>query len=96
LVIGGEVSCWGETVSGANIQERMWPRTAAAAERLWTNPTGQADSTTTVRMAEMVCRLNRRGIAAAPIAPGIIDRQKKRQLGVFLMFIFSPTGYCAN
>ena len=34
-IVGGEVCAWGEFLSPEDIDSRIWPRTAAAAERFW-------------------------------------------------------------
>nr|XP_027119180.1 beta-hexosaminidase 3-like isoform X1 [Coffea arabica] len=69
LVMGGEVCMWGERVDGSDIEQTIWPRAAAAAERLWTPYDKVAKDTTEVteRLAHFRCLLNQRGVAAAPL-----------------------------
>ncbi|OWM70094.1 hypothetical protein CDL15_Pgr025944 [Punica granatum] len=71
LVIGGEVCMWGETVDTSNVQQTIWPRAAAAAERLWSTkdstPTRNVNATALPRLQYFRCLLNRRGVQAAPV-----------------------------
>ncbi|KAL4376864.1 hypothetical protein GQ457_02G023070 [Hibiscus cannabinus] len=70
LVLGGEVCMWGETVDASNVQQTIWPRAAAAAERLWSKREAVSvrniTSTILPRYHYFRCLLNRRGVQAAP------------------------------
>ncbi|XP_060530848.1 probable beta-hexosaminidase fdl [Cylas formicarius] len=37
-IIGGEVCLWTEQLDETSLDQRLWPRTAAFAERVWTDP----------------------------------------------------------
>ncbi|CAL5191437.1 unnamed protein product [Lathyrus oleraceus] len=71
LVLGGEVCMWGETADASDVQQTIWPRAAAAAERLWSPRDSTSAKNVTVtalpRLQHFRCLLNRRGVAAAPV-----------------------------
>ncbi|EOY18354.1 Beta-hexosaminidase 1 isoform 3 [Theobroma cacao] len=70
LVLGGEVCMWCEMADTSNVQQTIWPRAAAAAERLWSKrePVSARNITLTAlpRYQYFRCLLNRRGVQAAP------------------------------
>jgi len=65
LVIGGEACMWSEFVDASNLSPRVWPRAAAAAERLWSTVTVDFDEADR-RLEEHLCRLNGRGVPTQP------------------------------
>jgi len=66
LMLGGGGEMWGETVDTSDIQQTIWPRLGAIAERLWSpRDVNSADAAST-RYSSFRCLLNRRGVAAAP------------------------------
>uniref|UniRef100_A0A0D6R4V9 Beta-hexosaminidase n=1 Tax=Araucaria cunninghamii TaxID=56994 RepID=A0A0D6R4V9_ARACU len=68
LVIGGEACMWGETADASDVQQTIWPRAAAAAERLWSAVEDTSDlSIALPRLEYFRCLLNQRGIPAAPV-----------------------------
>ena len=63
LIAGGEACLWGELTDGVNLEQKLWPRTAAAGEILWKGPMKLEESTTR-RLAEMRERLVAKGLRA--------------------------------
>src|SRR6266576_4634582 len=54
-VLGGEATMWGEWVSAETIDSRIWPRTAAIAERLW-SPRSVTDVDNMYRRLSVISR----------------------------------------
>eukprot|EP00761_Pharyngomonas_kirbyi_P009500 gb/GECH01009516.1/.p1 GENE.gb/GECH01009516.1/~~gb/GECH01009516.1/.p1 ORF type:complete len:728 (+),score=173.26 gb/GECH01009516.1/:1-2184(+) len=72
-MLGGEVSMWGEHVHQFNFDSRVWPRAAAAAERLWTSEERIGSVTDAVpRFRLQQCRMNTvaRNLTSAALDPG--------------------------
>ena len=66
-VLGGHGEMWGETVDASDLEQTVWPRLAAIAERLW-SPRDMTDAAKALpRIENFRCLLNRRGVRAAPV-----------------------------
>ncbi|KAG0054881.1 hypothetical protein BGZ83_010219 [Gryganskiella cystojenkinii] len=72
-VIGGEAAIWSEQSDPTVVDSKVWPRTAAYAESLWSgNRNAEGYKRTTelsARIFEFRERLLERGINAAPLVP---------------------------
>lgn len=68
LVLGGHGEMWGETVDGSDLQQTVWPRLAAIAEKLWSPRASTQDGAAALpRIRAFRCLLLQRGVAAAPV-----------------------------
>ena len=61
-VLGGEAAMWSELVTPLNIDSRIWPRTAAIAERLWSSAEVNDMNSLRKRLKTISFRLEELGI----------------------------------
>jgi len=66
LIVGAEANCWGENVDRATLDDRIWSRGGAVAERLW-SPANITDLIeAAIRLSTFRCKLARRGVMSGP------------------------------
>jgi len=67
-VLGGQSNCWGEYIwNWIDLEWKMWPRAAALAEVLWTNPQPRDFADFSRRMKTHRKRLVAQGVHCAPL-----------------------------
>ncbi|KAK9887242.1 hypothetical protein WA026_021089 [Henosepilachna vigintioctopunctata] len=68
LTEGGEVCLWSEQVAEESLETRIWPRAAAFAERMWSDPP-ELNNNTYVRLDNLRESMRSRGIKVSAIWP---------------------------
>lgn len=70
-VLGGEVAMWAERIDISDLFNTVWPRAAAAAERMWSKAEDLTNiDTAKTRLLWFRCLLDRREINATPVDKG--------------------------
>eukprot|EP00052_Salpingoeca_macrocollata_P012653 m.98618 g.98618 ORF g.98618 m.98618 type:complete len:96 (+) comp18575_c0_seq2:406-693(+) len=65
--------CVLEEINQFNLEEKLWPRGAAFAERMWSESSLQDTDELAPRLARVYCKMLARGAHVSPIGPGTCE-----------------------